>query len=159
MFMMFSILLLASSASAFTVTHLQPPKLATPPTARAFIRDSRDRQLLASAHRSPCRLHSARPPTVEGGGIHSFMDGDDMDSVEGIESLGGDPSFFLDPEEMAQVMKKTFEKEQEEEQTQPLADDWKLGDGPRPRGVSAQEENDDDDELWDGNPIEDAYFD
>ncbi|GMH86914.1 hypothetical protein TrST_g4842 [Triparma strigata] len=100
-------------------------------------------------------LYSTRPPTPTGGGIHSFMDGDDMDSVEGIESLGGDPSFFLDESEFKEV-EKSFLSQKEETEKVNTTDEWKLGDGPQPLTAS---EDADDDAGWNGEVIEDAYFD
>ena len=83
------------------------------------------------------------------------MDGDDMDSVEGIESLGGDPSFFLDESEFKEV-EKSFLSQKEETEKVNTTDEWKLGDGPQPLTAS---EDADDDAGWNGEVIEDAYFD
>ena len=85
-----------------------------------------------------------------------------MDSIEGIEALGGDASFFLDPEEVLPTLFPNDEGVEEKPQTgaNSSGDDggWKLGDGPRPNAPSSGG-GDEDGGLWDGNVVEDAYFD
>ena len=99
-------------------------------------------------------------------GTWTYMDGDDMDSVEAIEALGGDASFFLDAEpEEEETRDGNFEAPKslgmEGKGREEKDDGWRLGDGPRRWGgvEEAEEDGGGKEFMWDGTVDEDAYFD
>ncbi len=105
-------------------------------------------------------------------GTWSYMDGDDMDSLEGIEALGGDPDFF-DSDNVDSIIKDEAKTGggDEHKLTIPKAmsvmggilnvdDATELYDptaglGPAPPPVVSEPE----DFIWDGTEDENAYFD
>ena len=102
-------------------------------------------------------------------GVYTYMDGDDMDSIEAIEALGGDPGFWTPPKEEEEEEKEGGggggEKEKEVVAIPKFMKDveggeWKATDGlgPKPEKVGEFEKMEEGWE-WDGVEDEGAYFD
>ncbi|GMI36957.1 hypothetical protein TrRE_jg7145 [Triparma retinervis] len=109
-------------------------------------------------------------------GVFTYIDGDDMDSLEAIEALGGDPGFWDPPEESSLKKKEGVGAERDSKEDLKLDDfaiptfmkdggggeeiEWSptMGLGPKPDKpveVDKMEEG----WEWDGIVDEGAYFD
>mmetsp|Transcript_17145 Transcript_17145/g.35275 ORF Transcript_17145/g.35275 Transcript_17145/m.35275 type:complete len:158 (-) Transcript_17145:57-530(-) len=120
-------------------------------------------------HLQPTRLRLSVPKDE---GIWTYMDGDDMDTIEGIEAMGGDPDFFTSPPPPSSPSASTPSPSNDstsDPSNPPLSSSFKdaledqgwgplSGKGPRHDAVDVEEKMEEGWE-WDGVEDESAYFD